>query len=813
MLIAAVTPSAGDGPAATLLKRAVRGAALVGWLAAKFAAMARTVGRLPTTRAEWAFLAGRFSRDLNAAVGRWLSADRRPIDAHAHWLNNRCLRPPEVTSDTRITIVRTAEEAEAATTEFVLSVGPESQPEPDAAAAFAGLLDLRPDLDAAYGDEWIADTAGRVIDADLKPDYSPALFGDPARASGVVLRRRVPVATNLHPRVAHIPVPLSTRRTDGTPSLARRAGEEPGVGAAGKVSIVIPTKDKVHLLRRCIESIERLTEYRGYEITVIDNGSRERETLDYLAGVQPRVRVMRVESGPEGFNYSRLNNTAARAVDGEWLLLLNNDTEVRRGEWLTAMLNHAAEPGVGCVGAKLLYPDGRIQHAGVLVDVCHGKTDTAGRFEPGDHPGPLGYFARQRDYSAVTAACLLVRRSLYLEMGGLDETNFAVAYNDIDFCLRLRERGLRCVYEPRAELTHYESVSRGPGLDCGELERFVRKWGGRPDPYYNPNLSGTPPYFRIDTRRRRRELRPQNESRKLREGDGLQVWLSRPRRLPEWAERLIADLARRDGLSLRDSPDGADAALAFGVGGWRTVEEAWRRNRTRAVWCLPGLSEPFAMSSDRPWAEWRSAVAALPRAYRVVFASHAAAGCWSPWNTVGNFDVVPVGADRDAIQALRDGQRGSLRAGRGLSPDELLALTAGPPVRLRVGGVRTEPLAEGPAGRAEQLAAADVLVWQGTAEPGDPRVVEAMSAGVMVLSAHLSAEAMLDGDVGLTFPLGDGAALSGLLSALSADRKRLDRFRRQARSWADTLPTWSDTVREFAERLSEAAELSGSPGE
>jgi O-antigen biosynthesis protein len=258
-----------------------------------------------------------------------------------------------------------------------------------------------------------------------------------------------------------------------------------------KVSILIPTRDNVSFLRRCLDSVERLTTYRNYELLIVDNNSRDPETLEYFASTPHRVIPFR-----EPFNYSRINNFAVSQATGEYVLLLNDDTEVISGEWLEAMLEHAQRPEVGAVGARLLYPDGRIQHAGVILGVgSHWEPGVAmhsHQFYASDSPGYAGVPMTTTNYSAVTAACMLLRKSLFDEVGGLDEENLRVQFNDVDLCLRLRERGYYVVYVPYAELYHHESVSRGYwNLDRSENVYMRERWSGvmDRDPYYNPHFS------------------------------------------------------------------------------------------------------------------------------------------------------------------------------------------------------------------------------------------------------------------------------------------------------------------------------------
>jgi len=269
-------------------------------------------------------------------------------------------------------------------------------------------------------------------------------------------------------------------------------------------SIIIPTRDRTKLLERCVESIRARTDYRPFEIIIVDNGSVEEEAFAFFGRVE-RENIARVlvETGP--FNYSRLNNRAAAQALGDVLVFLNNDTEVDDPGWLTEMISHAARSQVGAVGARLWYPDGTLQHGGVIL----GLGGVAGHAFPHIPRGHPGYFNRaflQQNCSAVTGACMVLRKAIFEELGGFDEGNLGVAFNDIDFCLRLTERGYQIVWTPYANLIHHESASRGRQRTPEEQAQFLREagymqkvWGARlmRDPSYNPNLSLDLPGFEI----------------------------------------------------------------------------------------------------------------------------------------------------------------------------------------------------------------------------------------------------------------------------------------------------------------------------
>ena len=267
-----------------------------------------------------------------------------------------------------------------------------------------------------------------------------------------------------------------------------------------KISIIIANKDHLEDLKRCITSIQEKSTYENYEIIVVENGSRTKEIFDYYEKLKddPQIRVVTYEE-KGSFNYSKVNNLGVKEASGDYVLLLNNDTQVITVNWMEELLMYAQREDVGAVGAKLYYGNKTIQHAGVVLGL--GAHRTAGHSHYGQHRENLGYMGRlcfTQDVSAVTGACLLVKKKLFEEVGGLDES-FAISLNDVDFCLKLREKGLLNVFTPFAELYHYESVSRGLD-DQGEKaaryndesERFRRKWKDvleKGDPYYNPNFS------------------------------------------------------------------------------------------------------------------------------------------------------------------------------------------------------------------------------------------------------------------------------------------------------------------------------------
>jgi len=410
-----------------------------------------------------------------------------------------------------------------------------------------------PDAELIYSDEDKLDARGRRYDPHFKPDFSRELF----RSQNYLNHLTVHRAANIRAvggwrtgfegsqdydislrileridarNIRHIPKVLyhwravegSTAASGGEKSYAYDAGmralkehvARTGLAAtvegapdtpfyrlrfklpdpAPLVSLIIPTRDKVELLRGCLASILEKTTYPHYEIIVVDNGSTEPETLAYLAEIS-RLDNVRVLAWDKPFNYSAINNFAVSEARGEIVGLVNNDIEVISPDWLSEMVSWAAQEDIGCVGAKLYYANDTIQHAGVIL----GLGGVAGHSHKHYRRHHRGYFFRLKlaqNLSAVTGACLVVRKNVYQAAGGLDDTNLTVAFNDVDLCLKIGRLGYTNVWTPYAELYHLESVSRGADDSPDKAERFQREiahmkkiWDLTHDPYYSINLS------------------------------------------------------------------------------------------------------------------------------------------------------------------------------------------------------------------------------------------------------------------------------------------------------------------------------------
>lgn len=441
--------------------------------------------------------------------------------------------------------------------DFFAIVGAEDKLPPHALYRVAVEIDEHPDADILYCDGDAVDATGERRDPYFKPDWSPALFhsrnllapfavyravlvceaGGLGEAFGVAgdydLALRI-VARTAPDRIRHLPAILYHRRTPHRPDEVSYAAaamqalrahfaeandpaeiipgavpatwrvKRPLPMPAPHVSLIVPTRDRVELLRPCIDGLLHRTRYPNLDIVIVDNETSDAATLAYFAELRAerRVRLLRV-GGP--FNFSAINNRAAAIAQGDLIGLVNNDIDVIEPGWLEEMVGQAAQPGVGGVGAKLYYSDDTIQHAGVVL----GLGGIAGHVHRGaarDAAGYGGWLGTVHDVSCVTAACLLVWKRVFDEVGGFDEVNLPVAFNDVDLCLKIRQAGYRLVWTPYAELYHRESASRGSDLTPQQIARFERekaylagRWGAalERDPFYNPNLTLDDESFRL----------------------------------------------------------------------------------------------------------------------------------------------------------------------------------------------------------------------------------------------------------------------------------------------------------------------------
>jgi GT2 family glycosyltransferase len=414
--------------------------------------------------------------------------------------------------------------------------------DPNALARVAAAFDAHPEALALYGDFDLLAEDGRLWPIALPAFDYERMLEQGYCAHLFALRREVAIKAlhcapnNLYrlfnaildhagpqqSKILHLPGALATlpkldrnlaasHLTSATSEHLRARGIEPAIEPGDgtifpaikvqrpiprqRTTVIIPTRDRFSLLRTCLESIAPAVARSGAEIVVVDNDSTDPDTMDYLAGLSRQgIKTVRIE-GP--FNFARLNNRAAGALDGDVLCLLNNDIEAGSDDWLDEMLTRLSEPDVGAVGALLTWPGGVVQHGGVVLGVNFAATHAFTDRLAGD-PGYLDLLRVAHECSAVTAACLVTRRDDYLRVGGMDETHFAVAFNDVDYCLKLREAGQRIVFTPHARLIHAESASRGRDDRPDRWHRFERelsmlraRWGEFliEDPTYHPQLS------------------------------------------------------------------------------------------------------------------------------------------------------------------------------------------------------------------------------------------------------------------------------------------------------------------------------------
>ena len=437
---------------------------------------------------------------------------------------------------------------ESATGEFIAFLEPHDELAPDALYEIVSELNRRHDLDLLYSDHDEMGVDGVRVNPVFKPDWSPDLLLSMNYVAHLTVFRKSTIRdiggfrtgfegnegydlllrlTEHSTRIKHIEKILYHARKSSASLFPADAGlcaksgckaiEEALTrrGADGSVmmmdggryrvryairgnpliSMIIPTRDKVEFLQACLSSIESKSTYRRYEVVIVDNQSVKPETRHYLSTLAKDHQVLHYA---QPFNYAAINNAAAAHALGSHLLFLNNDVQVIEAEWLEALLEHAQRSEVGVVGAKLLFPDNRIQHAGVIVGM-RGIASHAFKHLPAESPGYCGLAQVIRNTSAVTGACMMVRRTVFEELGGFDE-RLQFAFNDIDFCLRARERGYLVVYTPYAVLSHYEGATRGILHLRADEQHMRRRWGkliDRGDPYYNPNLSREHEDFRL----------------------------------------------------------------------------------------------------------------------------------------------------------------------------------------------------------------------------------------------------------------------------------------------------------------------------
>jgi O-antigen biosynthesis protein len=500
------------------------------------------------------------SQDVQDAFqyGRWLRAFETPAAAASERLrigalgsgvhlsvvlspnDTRSIAELEGQVPGRVQVFRSLAES---TGEVVIPLEPGVVLARDALAVIVCSLAKNPEADILYTDDDQIDGPGKRSHPSFKPVWSPELIRARNVLRGLVALRRTVIPSGfggtLDPaeryalilacayrlparRIRRIPMVLASLHQPATEDLSAeqsvvaehlarlgvQARVEPGLASGlrriryllpnppPRVSIIVPTRNAHRLVKTCVHSIRRFTAYPNYEIVLVDNGSDDPRALACFQelAAEGLVRLLR---DPQPFNYPAINNDAVRKVASELICLLNNDIEVIDADWLEEMVSLAIQPDVGAVGAKLLYRNGTIQHGGLLLGFF-GDGDHAYRGVPQDAAGYDRQLLVRREISAVTGACLVVRRAVYEEVGGLDAAHFPVGFNDVDFCLKLRALGLRNLWTPHARLLHHESATRGRDLTPlqraraeGELAALRARWGGEllEDPYHSPNLA------------------------------------------------------------------------------------------------------------------------------------------------------------------------------------------------------------------------------------------------------------------------------------------------------------------------------------
>ena len=673
--------------------------------------------------------------------------------------------------------------ASTADGDFVLFLDHDDELTADALGEIALYVAEHPQTDFVYSDSDKIDTSGHRYHPEFKPDFSPDLLLSYMYFTHVCAVRRELFekiggvrpgfegsqdydlalrATEQARHVGHIPSILyhwrsvaGSTATNGAAkphsfiagqTAVQEALDRRGIGgkayqpewalAGGlgifsaefpddgpSVAILIPIKNRLELLKRCLKSLEKTT-YQNLQIVIVDNESDDGDTKEFLA--ETTHRVLPVNTGGR-FSFAALNNRAAAAVDAEFILLLNNDTEVIEPRWLSRMVGHARAAGVGAVGARLLYPDGRVQHAGIVHGLHHGLAGHAFKLSAGWDNGYLSHARLTRNYSAVTAACLLTPRKLFLEQGGLDENQFAVAYNDTDYCYRLIDSGYRCVYVAGAELLHHEGLTRGFVDDPKEVATFRRKYGQRIDPYYSPHLSMEDERFRIQPRRLMR-CRSQSPAKPIRTcvfshflnftGAPL-IQFEMTRALAR--DGLIAPIVACVGDGpLRESyqrikgkdgtpteihllgehplapvlvhPESYDAAItALG----RKMKEEWKvdlvyANTLDTVFAVDaasrvGLPVVWNIHESEGWRTYfgrygytiaRHCLDCFAKPYRVIFGSDATRQVYAAWNSAHNFLAIRNPLDLKRL-AESNWTRQSARQSLGIADVEIVLLTVG----------------------------------------------------------------------------------------------------------------------------------------
>jgi len=684
--------------------------------------------------------------------------------------------------------------------EFVAFMDNDDLLAPNALLEIARMLQDDPDVDLIYSDEDKIDENDKRYDPQFKPDWSPELFlsynyvnhftcvrrkvfesvgrfrtgYEGAQDYDLILR----VIENTN-KIRHIPKVLyhwraikgstaleardkpimHTSALKGLKDHLERKGIEAAIYQPGfarsmclpisqldwpdngpSVAIIIPTYNQYRLLRKCIESISDLTTYTNYEIVVVDNDSDDRDTLTYLEGIADKgIRVERIGNDGQPFSFSRINNLAVERVDTEYILFLNNDIEGLEPRWLSRLAGYLGIPGVGATGARLLYPNKTIQHAGVVMGMNDGIIPDHGFLN--HHKDDISYYFLAevaRNCSAVTGACLMTRRSDFIRIGGFNERDFKVTLQDVDYCLNLAKKGLRTVYVAGAELIHYGSMSRQVEDHSEELPR-LRKTEDDPrelarlrkthvmdnDPYYNPNLSrihsfvpntgcGMVDYCEylkdplkvvifthdLELKGAPKAMYDLAVGLQTQSGGKIVSKVVSPVTGPfksfydrAGIECRVIDLnsqniaagwsSKRDyGIMIKRleefwGEERPDVVISNTVFGFYVIHAA-QQQRIPVIWIISESYTPTELEysiNDFAWPECEHSFA---RAYRVVFGSAATMNCYKSFNSRHNFQAIHNSIDRRTIDRfIKDVSKEEARQNLGVAADKKMLLMVG----------------------------------------------------------------------------------------------------------------------------------------
>jgi len=595
----------------------------------------------------------------------------------------------------------------------------------------------------------------------------------------------------------------------------------------GKATIIIPTKDNADCLRAAVQSIESKTDYPNYELLIIDTGAESAEARALHDELATRRRVVRFDNGGERFNWSRVNNWAAEQTDGDFLVFLNDDVEVQEPGWLSALVAVAAQPQVGAVGALLEYPDGRIQHAGVILG-AHGWGPWhvlmgAHLRQPTDYQG-MAYF--QRNCLAVTGACLAIRRELFADLGGFDADKLAVGFSDVDLCIRLHRKGYRNAYLPQARLIHKEGQSRGMTIDATEAAELASRTAGLVDPYWNPNFTRETHIPTVSSRRRATGVRFPDFVRSLvvvkaDVSDDAMSILAPLRRL-SLRERSSTFAPRKDkqhqASPVCESIDHTSKTLI--AVGWDAAEaiKSAARASIPSLWYLPlrpTLNGCFSPTSFQQFARrWRL----LDRPYQTVFTDlHSRAWLQAGWmrpNARVVERVVPSRSDAE-VAAARLTRRERLPSDAFVvahesiegEPESLACLHEAvamldEPLRCRVALLKVER-------DLDDLAAADLFIAQPFRDLRSEASLTALAYGVPIIGSRFleHADLMHVGVTGLQVVELDPRSLARAIGELFHDEGRRNEMGRQARAWLASRASCQWIDGEWRDLLFEASEL------